>query len=126
MIGQVVSPRFAYEANNKDRAQFTPARLPGIPDAQTRGAPRYGLHFRRIANPLQRKPRHFVASAAASIATGRSEPVPGRELHPLKSSAFHGVLFRQLSDYSPISSRDFCILKMLEFLQKAFRSLREE
>jgi hypothetical protein len=27
----------------------------------------------------------FVASAAASIATGWSEPVPGRELHPLKS-----------------------------------------
>jgi hypothetical protein len=30
----------------------------------------------------------LVASAAASIATGLSEPVPGRELHPLKSSAF--------------------------------------
>src|SRR5262249_11066925 len=30
----------------------------------------------------------FVASAAASIATGWSKPVPGRELHPLKSSAF--------------------------------------
>jgi hypothetical protein len=30
----------------------------------------------------------FVASAAASIATGWSESVPGRELHPLKSSAF--------------------------------------
>ena len=30
----------------------------------------------------------FVASAAASIATGWSETVPGRELHPLKSSAF--------------------------------------
>src|SRR5947209_19813981 len=39
----------------------------------------------------------FVASAAASIATGWSEPVPGRELHPLKSSAFHGALFHQLS-----------------------------
>jgi hypothetical protein len=39
----------------------------------------------------------FVASAAASIATGWSEPVPGRELHPLKSSAFHGALFRQLT-----------------------------
>src|ERR1700736_90779 len=39
----------------------------------------------------------FVASAAASIATGWSEPVPGRELHPLKSSAFHGALLRQLS-----------------------------
>src|ERR1035437_2947699 len=39
----------------------------------------------------------FVASAAASIATGWSEPVPGRELHPLKSSAFHGALFRQPS-----------------------------
>src|SRR5262245_52592558 len=38
----------------------------------------------------------FVASAAASIATGWSEPVPGRELHPLNSSAFHGALFRQL------------------------------
>jgi hypothetical protein len=38
----------------------------------------------------------FVASAAASIATGWSEPVPGRELHPLKSSAFHGALFRQI------------------------------
>src|ERR1019366_1714565 len=30
----------------------------------------------------------FVASTAASIATGWSEPVLGRELHPLKSSAF--------------------------------------
>src|SRR5206468_1911221 len=39
----------------------------------------------------------FVASTAASISTGWSEPVPGRELHPLKSSAFHGALFRQLA-----------------------------
>ena len=39
----------------------------------------------------------FVASAAASIATGWSKPVPGRELHPLKSSAFHGALLQQLS-----------------------------
>jgi hypothetical protein len=39
----------------------------------------------------------FVASAAASIATGWNEPVPGRELHPLKSSAFHGALFRQIT-----------------------------
>jgi hypothetical protein len=38
----------------------------------------------------------FVASAAVSIATGWSEPVPGRELHPLKSSAFHGALYHQL------------------------------
>src|SRR6476620_525726 len=38
----------------------------------------------------------FVASTALSIATGWSEPVPGREFHPLKSSAFHGALFRQL------------------------------
>ncbi len=37
----------------------------------------------------------FVASAAVSIATAGSEPVPGRELHPLKSSAFHGALLRQ-------------------------------
>src|SRR5882762_4494879 len=42
----------------------------------------------------------FVASAAASIATGWSEPVPGRELHPLESSAFHGALLHQLAEFS--------------------------
>jgi hypothetical protein len=41
----------------------------------------------------------FVASAAVSIATGWSEPVPGRELHPLKSSAFSRRTF------SPIDPR---------------------
>jgi len=39
----------------------------------------------------------LVTSAAVSIATGWSEPVPGRELHPLKSRAFHGALFQQLT-----------------------------
>ncbi len=39
----------------------------------------------------------FVASAVVSITTGWSEPVPGRELRPLKSSAFHGALLRQPS-----------------------------
>ena len=38
----------------------------------------------------------FVASTIVSIATGWSEPVPARELHPLKSSAFHGALLRPL------------------------------
>src|SRR5262249_43763823 len=41
----------------------------------------------------------FVTSAAVSIATGWNQPVPGRELHPLKSSAFHGALFHQLSNH---------------------------
>jgi len=40
----------------------------------------------------------FVASAIVSIATGWSELVPGRELHPLKPNAFHGALFRQLTN----------------------------
>ncbi|MGD0600184.1 MAG: hypothetical protein ABR988_10190, partial [Terriglobales bacterium] len=43
----------------------------------------------------------FVASAAASIASGWSEPVPGRELHPLKPSAFHGALLHQLTKPAP-------------------------
>jgi hypothetical protein len=34
----------------------------------------------------------FVASAAASIATGRSESVPGWDSHPLKMNSFHGAL----------------------------------
>ena len=50
----------------------------------------------------------FVSSAAASIATGWNEPVPGRELHPLKSSAFHGALLRQLTLHS--SRRTFRML----------------
>src|ERR1700740_2864652 len=37
----------------------------------------------------------FLSPAAVPIATGWNEPVPGRELHPLKSSAFHGALFHQ-------------------------------
>src|ERR1039457_5222338 len=51
----------------------------------------------RLATLYTESSDSFVASAAASIATGWSEPVPGRELHPLKSSAFHGALFRQLT-----------------------------
>ena len=49
-----------------------------------------------LNDPFIESSDSFVASAAVSIATGWSEPVPGRELHPLKSSAFHGALFRQL------------------------------
>jgi hypothetical protein len=49
----------------------------------------------RLATLYTQSSDSFVASAAASIATGWSEPVPGRELHPLKSSAFHGALFQQ-------------------------------
>jgi hypothetical protein len=52
----------------------------------------------RLATLYTESSDSFVASAAASIATGWSEPVPGRELHPLKSSAFHGALFRQVSN----------------------------
>jgi hypothetical protein len=56
----------------------------------------------------------FVASAAVSIATGWSEPVPGRELHPLKSSAFHGALFRQLTSFPfPTTSPSSSLLKEL-------------
>jgi hypothetical protein len=47
----------------------------------------------------------FVASAAASITTGWSEPVPGREFHPLKSSAFHGALLRQLAQLADETKR---------------------
>src|SRR6266481_1986922 len=51
----------------------------------------------RLATLYTESSDSFVASAAASIATGWSEPVPGRDLHPLKSSAFHGALYRQLA-----------------------------
>jgi hypothetical protein len=38
----------------------------------------------RLATLYIESSDNFVASAAVSIATGWSEPVPGRELHPLK------------------------------------------
>jgi hypothetical protein len=34
----------------------------------------------------------FVTSTAAPIATGRSDPIAGRDLHPLKHNSFHGAL----------------------------------
>ena len=70
----------------------------GLPCVTVRSAP--AIAFSRPAQrsltlwPARSRSRHatlytegsdsFVASAAASIATGWSEPVPGRELHPLK------------------------------------------
>jgi hypothetical protein len=55
---------------------------------------RYGLYARQVAFATLYTEgfNDFVASAVASIATGWSEPVPGRDLHPLWTSAFHGAL----------------------------------
>ncbi len=61
----------------------------------------------------------FVASAAVSIATGWSEPVPGRELHPLKSSAFHGALFRQQTTRSSLPG---CLCQTLHGLDPSISS----
>src|SRR5438309_10466415 len=51
---------------------------------------RYSLHARRVAlaTLCTRGFSSFVASTAALIATGWSEPVPGRVLLPLWTSAF--------------------------------------
>ncbi len=50
---------------------------------------RYGLHARQIAlcDPFLEGSDGFVTFAAAPIATGWSDPVAGREFHPLKTSA---------------------------------------
>jgi hypothetical protein len=55
---------------------------------------RYGLQTRGVAycDPFHRRLQRLVTSTAAPIATGWSEPVPGRDFHPLKISAFHGAL----------------------------------
>jgi hypothetical protein len=54
----------------------------------------YGLHARQVtfATFYTEGFSDFVTSAAASIATGWSEPVPGWDLHPLWTNAFHGAL----------------------------------
>jgi hypothetical protein len=63
---------------------------------------RYGLYAHRVTNVTlyTESSDGSVTLAAASIATGWSEPVPGWELHPLKSSAFHGALLRHLPNRS--------------------------
>ena len=54
---------------------------------------RYGLHARQVAYATlyTRGSDDFVSSVAALIATGWSEPAPGRDFHPLRNSAFHGA-----------------------------------
>ncbi len=54
---------------------------------------RYGLHARQVAFAAlcTRGFSSFVASTAALIATGWSEPVPGRVYLPLWTTTFHGA-----------------------------------
>jgi hypothetical protein len=54
-------------------------------------------------DPFHRKLRQLRCLRCRFDCYGWSEPVPGRELHPLKSSAFHGALFRQLSSKLTLS-----------------------
>ncbi len=51
---------------------------------------RYGLPARRVAYATFYTEgfSSFVASAAASVATGWNEPVPGRDIPPLKTHVF--------------------------------------
>jgi enamine deaminase RidA (YjgF/YER057c/UK114 family) len=60
------------------------------------------------------------------IATGWSEPVPGRELHPLKSNAFHGALFRQLDELLADAGVDkTAIVSARLYLQHVTRDIAE-
>src|SRR5580765_5153762 len=69
----------------------------------------------------------FVASTAVSIATGWSEPVPGREFHPLKSSAFHGALLRQIRARKPNRRRHdrFFSIRHQLFREATFHRFRK-
>ena len=64
---------------------------------------RYGLHAHQvaIATFFTEGFSGFVTSTAASIVTGRNEPAPGRDFHPLWTSAFsRRTLAPGLSQYS--------------------------
>jgi hypothetical protein len=45
--------------------------------------------LRKMSPGTSALPLEKVLASGSTIASGWSEPVPGRELHPLKSSAFH-------------------------------------
>jgi hypothetical protein len=62
---------------------------------------RYGLHARRVAYATFYTEgfSSFVASAAATIATGWNEPAPGRDFSPAEDQRlFHGAL--RFADYA--------------------------
>src|SRR5580704_10279531 len=65
---------------------------------------RYGLQTRGVAIATLSIGGFsgFVTSTAAPIATGWNEPVPGRDFHPLKTSAFHGALLANI--YTHVSA----------------------
>ena len=70
-----------------DKAKSAPAII--VSEPAQRSLTLWPARWRsRLATLSIESSASFVASAAVSIATGWSEPVPGRELHPLKSSAF--------------------------------------
>ena len=66
---------------------------------------RYSLETRGVANATLSIGGFsgFVTPTAAPIATGWNEPVPGRDFHPLKTSAFHGA---QPAPFYPGANRD--------------------
>ena len=80
----------------------------------------------------------FVSSVAALIATGWSEPVPGRDFHPLRTSAFHGapqaganaVLDKLISITDPRSCRNLIGImappRNTSMIDKRLNSGREE
>jgi hypothetical protein len=66
-------------------------------------SPRYGLHAHRVpyATFYTEGFSSFVASAAASVATGRNEPVPGRDFSPAEDQR----LFTAHSDYPTLQKQ---------------------
>ena len=62
---------------------------------------RYGLQTRQVAYATlyTRGFSSFVTSTTAPIATGRSEPVPGRDFPRCGPASFHGALEIQASEY---------------------------
>jgi len=80
----------------------------------------------RLATLFIESSDSFVASAAVSIATGWSAPVPGRELHPLKSSAFHGALLRQLWRFKINRLRTRSGMKLIEHVAAQMGDIKNE
>src|ERR1700757_4939163 len=64
----------------------------------------------RLATLYTESSDSFVASAAVSIASGWSEPVPGREFHPLKSSAFSRRTITPVAIIRAPMTKPFCVV----------------
>ena len=119
LFARTVPPASAFPERKAGRLLHYPFR--GLLSVHSR----YGLHAHRvaIATLFTEGFSGFVTSTAAPIVTGRNEPAPGRDFHPLWTSAFpRRTLALRLSALGGVSAYNNVVFAGDQYLTNGFRS----